>query len=346
MDEFDEEWPDEAELSGTLEAASLVDEELPADHRSGYVAVVGRPNVGKSTLMNRLLGQKVAIVSPKPQTTRNQLLGILSLPSPAWPELSSGPPAQIVFIDTPGIHQPQHKLGQYLVDTALEAIPDADVIMWLVDASQPPADEDRLVANALTRAKARLAQAGEETPPVLLVLNKVDLLPADRPAGAEQPFLELFPVDDWVLVSAIRGDNLTGLLRRVINSLPPGPRYFPVDQVTDQHVRFIAAELIREAALEVLRQEVPHALAVQVDEFKPRHEQLTYISANIIIERESQKAIVIGEKGKTLKKIGQMARPQIEELVGTKVYLELWVKVKPKWRQKEEELRRLGYSLQ
>jgi GTP-binding protein Era len=185
-----------------------------------------------------------------------------------------------------------------------------------------------------------------ETSPVLLVLNKVDLLPADRPAGAEQPFLELFPVDDWLLVSAVRGDNLAELLRRVINFLPPGPRYFPVDQITDQHVRFIAAELIREAALEVLRQEVPHALAVQVDEFKPRHEHLTYISANIIIERESQKAIVIGEKGKTLKKIGQIARPQIEELVGTKVYLDLWVKVKLKWRQKEEELRRLGYSLQ
>jgi GTP-binding protein Era len=341
----DDDWPDEFELDEALAAGSLIDEALPDDHKSGYVAVIGRPNVGKSTLMNRLLGQKVAIVSSKPQTTRNQLLGILTLPAAVQPELADLA-AQVVFVDTPGIHQPHHKLGQYLVDTALEAIPDADLVMWLVDASEPPADEDRLVAQVLAETRARLARQGEEVPPVLLVLNKVDLLPGDRPEEAAAPFLDLVPAAGWLPVSATRGDNLDRLLRQVVGLLPPGPRYFPQDQVTDQHIRFIAAELIREAALGQLRQEVPHALAVQVIEFKPRHENMTYISANIIIERESQKGIVIGEKGKTLKKIGQLARPQIEDLVGTKVFLELWVKVRPKWRQKEEELRRLGYTPQ
>ena len=345
MDHFDDDWPDEIELDEELAAASLIDETLPENHKSGYVAVIGRPNVGKSTLMNRLLGQKVAIVSSKPQTTRNQLLGILTLPAAAQPELADVA-AQVVFVDTPGIHQPHHKLGQFLVDTALEAIPDADLVMWLVDAGEPPSDEDRLVARVLEEAQARLSRQGEEVPPVLLVLNKVDLLPEDRLGAAASSFLELYPAAGWLPVSATRGDNLARLLRQVVDLLPPGPRYFPQEQVTDQHVRFIAAELIREAALGLLRQEVPHALAVQVTEFKPRHENMTYINATIIIERESQKGIVIGEKGKTLKKIGQLARPQIEDLVGTKVFLELWVKVRPKWRQKEDELRRLGYAPQ
>jgi GTP-binding protein Era len=176
-----------------------------------------------------------------------------------------------------------------------------------------------------------------------LALNKVDLLSAENLANIEQPFLVLHPVDDWLSLSATRGDNRTELLRRIINHLPPGPRYFPEEQVTDQQTRFIAGELIREAALNALHQEVPHALAVQVIDFKPRHEKLTYVSANLIVERASQKKIVIGQKGQTLKKIGQLARPQIEALVETKVYLDLWVKVRPKWRKKENELRWLGY---
>jgi GTP-binding protein Era len=320
--------------------APFPDESLPPDHRSGFVAVVGRPNVGKSTLLNRLLGQKIAIVSPKPQTTRNQLLGILTTSPELEPDL---PPAQIVFVDTPGIHQPQHKLGQYLVETAVAAIPDADVVVWLVDASEPPGGEDRLVAEAL---RDHLEAAALATP-VLLVLNKADLLPAAiLPAGVVQPFLELYPASAWLAISATRGDNQSELLGQIINHLPPGPRYFPEDQITDQQTRFVAAEFIREAALKVLHQEVPHALAVQVREFKRRNENMTYISAELIIERDSQKAIVIGEKGKSLKKIGQIARPQIEELVDSRVYLELWVKVRPKWRQKEDELRWLGYALE
>jgi GTP-binding protein Era len=344
------EWPDQFE-DDELDEAPFFDDTLPPDHRSGFVAVVGRPNVGKSTLLNHLLGQKIAIVSPKPQTTRNQLLGILTISPESQPEL---PPAQIIFVDTPGIHEPHHKLGQYLVETALTAIPDADEVIWLVDASEPPTAEDRLVAKALHQHLG-VAHLAPETTPVLLALNKVDLLPAIFPEAIfpeassfreddlAQPFLDLYPAAEWLFVSATRGDNQTELLRRIIHHLPLGPRYFPEDQVTDQQTRFIAAEFIREAALSALRQEVPHALAVGVNEFKRRSEKMTYISADLVIERESQKAIVIGEKGKTLKRIGQIARPQLEDLVGSQVYLELWVKVRPKWRQKEAELRRLGY---
>lgn len=332
-------WPNETDYDAG-ETDLLLDEELPADHRSGFVAVIGRPNVGKSTLMNRYLGQKIAIVSPKPQTTRNQLLGILTIPSEDYPEtLTEIPPAQVIFVDTPGIHQPRHKLGEYLVETASEAIPDADVVLWLVDVTHRPTPEDKLVAEAL-----RAVQKDDSPIPVLLALNKVDLLPPEQMEGAEEPFLALYAADDWLFISAIYGDGEKQLLGRIIERLPPGPRYFPKEQITDQQTRFIASELVREAALKVLHQEVPHSLAVRVVEFKPRHENLTYISANIILERKSQKKIVIGEKGKTLKKIGQLARPEIEELVGTKVYLDLWVKVRPKWRKKESELRWLGYS--
>jgi len=331
---------DEAQAE-ELQAGPIFDDDLPPDHRSGFVAVIGRPNVGKSTLMNHFLGQKIAITSPKPQTTRNQLLGILTLPGPDYPEL---PAAQVLFMDTPGIHQPIHKLGEYLVDTALETIPDADLILWLVDATKPPTQEDRLVAESIHENQVELKRQGESEIPVLLVVNKIDQLSPTRLEAVAESFFELYPAKDRLLVSATRGDNLTELLQTIITHLPVGPRYYPAEQVTDQQTRFIAAELIREAALKVLHEEVPHALAVQVTEFKRRHEHLTYIGANLILERQSQKKIVIGEKGRTLKKIGQLARPQIEELVGTKVYLELWVKIRPKWRKKENELRWLGYS--
>jgi GTP-binding protein Era len=325
-----------------LESGELFDEPVPPDHRSGYITVIGRPNAGKSTLMNQLLGQKIAIVSPKPQTTRNQLLGILTLPSEMYPDL---PPAQVVFIDTPGIHLPRHKLGQYLVEAAQRAIPDADVIVWLVDATEPPGEEDHLVAGAITESQKAVQAAGEPAIPVVLALNKADLLsPEARVEQLAEPFLALYPANDTLLISATRGDNRDALLQRLVEHLPLGPRYFPEDQVTDQQTRFIAAELIREAALDVLHQEVPHSLAVVVTEFKPRSEEMTYISANLIIERQSQKKIVIGEKGQTLKKIGQLARPQIEELVETRVYLDLWVKIRPKWRKNENELRWLGYT--
>ncbi|RME78482.1 MAG: GTPase Era [Chloroflexi bacterium] len=327
--------PDEPEIDPIIG-----EDDVPADHRSGFVAVIGRPNVGKSTLMNHYLGQKIAITSPKPQTTRNQLLGILTLPNEDYPDL---PPAQVIFIDTPGIHQPKHKLGEYLVETARRTILDADLVLWLVDATEPPTPEDRLVAEALQDAAAEAGRKHQPVPPVLLAINKIDAVAA-LPDGFEQPFLDLYPVEAWMPISATRGDNRRELLADILNRLPLGPRYYPADQVTDQHLRFMAGELIREAALQVLHQEVPHALAVIVNEFKERSENMTYINATLVVERESQKPIVIGQKGRTLKKIGQLARAEIENLVGTKVYLELWVKVRPKWRKKENDLYWLGYK--
>jgi GTP-binding protein Era len=298
---------------------------LPSDHRSGFVAVVGRPNVGKSTLMNAYLGQKIAIVSEKPQTTRNRLLGILTRDD-----------VQIIFVDTPGIHAPFHKLGEVMVETAASAIPDADVVLFLVDASVPPTEEDTLVAEAIH-------EKGDELP-VVLGLNKVDLLPSSESPYAEA-YLAMVQPAAWLPVSATRGDNRVQLLDLIIAHLPLGPRYYPEDQITDQQTRFITAELIREAALHHLRHEVPHALAVVVDEFKRRSQDMTYVGATLFVERDSQKGIVIGQGGRTLKAIGQSARAEIEELVETRVFLELWVKVRPKWRKKENELRRLGYTM-
>lgn len=309
----------------------LVAEDLPPDHRSGFVAVVGKPNVGKSTLMNAYLGQKIAIVSSKPQTTRNRLLGILTLER----ERGDLADAQIIFVDTPGIHQPLHKLGEYMVETAVRAIPDADVVLFLVDVSHLPSDEDRQIAEILGDP-CRV--------PVLLTLNKADLVPDDQVASHVEVYRALGGFDDWLLISALRGDNRDRLLLAAIERLPFGPRYYPEEQVTDQQLRFMAAELVREQVLRHLHQEVPHSVAVSVQEFKERSEDLTYIGANVFVERDTQKAIILGRGGTMIKRIGQDARREIEELLGTRVYLELWVKVKKKWRKDEQELRRLGYA--
>jgi len=304
----------------------LLDQELPSEHRSGFVAVVGKPNVGKSTLMNAWLGQKIAIVSEKPQTTRNRIRGILTRPD-----------AQVIFMDTPGIHQPIHKLGEYMVEVATRTIPDADVILFTVDGSQMPTEEDRQVAE-LIQEKGKA--------PVVIGVNKIDLVPPDELPVRCEAYGNL--VDSVALVpfSATRGDNRDQLLETIIAQLPFGPRYYPEDQVTDQMERTIVAELVREQILHHLYQEVPHAVAVLVNEFKERPgKNLIYISATIFVERESQKAIVIGEGGRMLKRIGRSAREEIERMLGTKVYLDLWVKVRKKWRKDEKELRRLGYAL-
>lgn len=323
IEEFD--WPDEP--GAEFDDGFMVDDaDLPPDYRSGYIAVVGRPNVGKSTLINAYLGEKIAIVSPKAQTTRNRLLGILTTDQ-----------AQLIFVDTPGIHKPHHKFGQYMVDTALRAIPDADVIVWLVDGAEPPHPEDALVAEAILGIKDR--------PPVILAMNKVDLLAPEQVQSRLAEFLTYLEPDLALAISALEGHNRDVLLEAIVERLPFGPRYFPKDQLTDQHLRFIAAEMIREAALKVLRQEVPHALVVQVEEFKERSAAMTYINASIFVERKSQKPIVIGQGGKTIKQIGQLARPEIEAMLDTKVFLDLQVKVLPKWRKKAEELKRFGYSL-
>jgi GTP-binding protein Era len=310
----------------------LLPEELPPDHRSGFVAVVGKPNAGKSTLMNAYLGQKIAIVSEKPQTTRNRLLGILTLAR----ERGDLADAQIIFVDTPGIHRPLHKLGEYMVETAIGSIPDADVVVFLVDVSRPPSDEDRQIADIL-RAQCRV--------PVLVAMNKVDLLPAEQVTSRVEAYQALGESDEWLPVSALRGENRDRLLEMIIERLPCGPRYYPEEQVTDQQLRFMAAELVREQVLRHLRQEVPHSVAVVVEEFKERSEDLTYISANIFVERDTQKGIILGHRGVMIKRIGGDARREIEELLGSRVYLELWVKVRKKWRKDEQELRRLGYAV-
>lgn len=303
----------------------LFAEDIPDGHRSGYVAIIGRPNVGKSTLMNAYLGQKVAIVSEKPQTTRNQLLGILTRPD-----------AQIVFVDTPGIHAAKNKLGEYMVETAVQTIPDADLVLFMVDISEPPHFADKRIADLIME---------RTTAPTLLVLNKVDLL-ADQDAEARrQEFLALGKFTDSILTSALDPDSQAALLTAMIAHLPCGPRYYPEEQVTDQQERFIAAEMVREAVLKYTREEIPHSTAVVVNEFKRRPNGVVYINATVYVEKESQKGIIIGQKGSMLKRIGSAARPEIEKMVEQKVYLELWVKVWAKWRDNVADLRRLGYSL-
>jgi GTP-binding protein Era len=306
-------------------------ENLAGDHRSGFVAVVGRPNVGKSTLINRLVGQKVAIVSPRPQTTRNRLLGILTLEN-----------VQVIFLDTPGIHAPKHRLGEAMVDTAVGALADADLVLWVVDVSVEPSEEDRQVAELLAGTAAARRQIGPPLP-LLLALNKVDRLGSRQQPDRMARYLALAPQADALAISAIRGDNLGRLQEIIIARLPFGPAFYPEDEFTDQQERFMTAELIREQVLRNLRDEVPHAVAVLVNEFKPRREDLTYIAATVYVERDSQKAILLGANGAMIKRIGQAARLSIEQLLGTKAYLELWVKVRPRWRKRDEELRRLGY---
>ena len=300
--------------------------DVPPGHKSGFVAVVGRPNVGKSTLMNAYLGQKIAIVSPKPQTTRTRIRGILTRPD-----------AQIIFVDTPGIHFPKDKLGEFMVSEATGALPDADVILWLVDLSEPPGPEEKHIAQLIARER--------NNRPVILALNKKDRVSGIQAQLHRTAYLQLLEPDAWLEISALTGENLDALLEHIIHYLPEGPRYFPEEMITDQQERDIVAEIIREKALHFLQQEVPYAVAVVVNEFKERSEDLVYISAWIVVERPTQKMIVLGEKGRMIKKIGQAAREEIEHLLGKRVYLDLWVKVKPKWRKKEIELARLGYKL-
>ncbi len=318
----------------------IIDEDLPYPQRSGFIAVIGRPNVGKSTLLNLLLGQKIAITSDKPQTTRDQILGI-----------RTDDDAQFIFLDTPGIHQPRNRLGKHMVNVAEQAIAsDADVLLWLVDINAPPSDEDRLIASRLQEFQ----EAAGELPFLILGANKIDcaqdfdlenrilefralLRPLSMRKNGQSPY----PI---MVLSATTGEGVEELLAALTELLPEGPLYYPSEQVTDLSMRFIAAEVVREKALLLLRQEIPHSVAVVVTDWNERNPQMTHIAATLYVERHSQKGIVLGGGGSMIKRIGQAARPDIEEMVGTRVYLELWVKVLPKWRRKDNLLRRLGYA--
>ena len=296
-------------------------------HKSGFVAVVGKPNVGKSTLVNAYVGAKIAIVSDKPQTTRRVIRGILTRPD-----------AQVIFVDTPGIHHVgAHSraplLNSVMVAAATHAVNEVDVVVFLVDGSRMPNEEDARIGRLLDE-RCRV--------PVLLALNKMDLLKPQNVQAVTEAYWTLAKHADWMRLSATRGENLDKLLDQILARLPEGPELYPADQVTDQNLQAIAAELIREQVLARTRQEVPHAVAVAIEQWEDRRANLTHISATIYVERDSQKAILIGAGGAMLKEIGQHARAEIEPWVGHQVYLELWIKVWDKWRERENSLRELG----
>ena len=300
--------------------------EVSNDHKSGFVAIVGRPNVGKSTLLNRLLGQKIAIVSPKPQTTRNRITGIRTRPD-----------SQIVYVDTPGLHQPRGKLGEFMAATAARALEGVDAVVFVTEAT----------AGGVALDEAALAALAEVEAPVLLALNKIDLVPDKRRIlprleayAARYPFRELIPL------SASRGEGVDRVERAILALLPAGPAFYPPDQLTDQPETFFVAETIREQLFLLTRQEVPYAAAVRVEELVEREGgNRLYIRAVIFVEQPSQKAIVIGEGGAMLKRIGQAARRELEAFFGVPVYLDLWVQVRRHWRRNEAALREFGYRL-
>jgi GTP-binding protein Era len=296
------------------------------DFHSGFIAILGKPNAGKSTLVNTLLGQKIAAVSPRPQTTRRRQLGILTTAD-----------AQFVFVDTPGVHTPRHKLGQFFNQEAEEALDGVDIILFLVDASTPPDEDDQHIASLLATMRRR--------PDLVLGLNKLDIVPAEMLETRRAAYQALVPGAPALAFSATSRLGLNGLLTELTARLPIRPPEFPEDQLTDLFEREIAIELVREAALIFLRDEVPHALAVRLDEFTERGEEGAFISATLFVERESQKGIVIGEGGLMLKKIGSAARKEIEAMSGRKVFLELRVKVLKNWRDDEDALRRFGYKI-
>lgn len=297
----------------------------PPEFKSGFVAIVGRPNVGKSTLMNKLIGQKIAITSPVAQTTRNRLQGILTTPQ-----------AQIIFVDTPGIHKPHHELGKVLVKNAKTAIKSVDLVLFVVDSSTEAGTGDRFIFNILNHSKT----------PVVLGLNKVDLQPNNY-QFIDDSYAELAVQNNWQIVkfSATSGVGIEKLQDTLIKHLAAGPYYYPPDLVTDQPERFIMAELIREQILLQTRQEIPHSVAITIEKIE-QTPKITKINAAINIERSSQKGIIIGKKGSMLKAIGTAARKQIQKLIAGEVYLELFVKVEPKWRQSRLRLAEFGYRVE
>lgn len=301
----------------------LVEQSEKNKFRSGFVAVVGRPNAGKSTLLNTLLGQKVVIISDKPQTTRNRIQCILTEKR-----------GQIIFIDTPGIHKPKHRLGEYMVEAAKSALRGVDLALYVVDASVPIGKGDEFVLEIIQESHV----------PCILALNKIDLLTKDELLLKIAEFSKLAEFKHTIPISALQAENTATLVDLILAELPEGPLYYPEDEVTDQPEKFIVAELIREKLLELTREEIPHSVAVLVEQMEEK-KSLIKISATILVERDSQKGIVIGKGGSLLKEVGKLARLDIEDLLGSKVFLELYVKVRKDWRNQQMNLRELGYNL-
>lgn len=292
------------------------------EFKSGFVAIIGRPNVGKSTFMNKVLGQKVAIMSDKAQTTRNKVQGVLTTEQ-----------SQIIFIDTPGIHKPKHMLGDYMMKVAKNTLREVDAILFMVNVEESIGRGDEFIIELLKNNRT----------PIFLVLNKIDKIHPDELIKEIEKYKDLLPFAEIVPISALQGNNVDHLVKVIEGYMPEGPMYYPKDQISDHPEEFIVAELIREKALHLTSQEIPHAIGVQVEKMVKESEERVHIEATIYIERDSQKGIIIGKQGSMLKKIGQLARKDIEMLLGSKVYLELWVKVQKDWRNKPNFIRQIGY---
>lgn len=292
------------------------------EHKSGFVAIIGRPNVGKSTLLNRIVRQKIAIMSDKAQTTRNKIQGVYTTPE-----------SQIIFIDTPGIHKPKHRLGDFMVETAYSALREVDAIIFMVSAEQPRGRGDDFIIERLKMNQT----------PVYLVINKIDTIHPDKLFPIIEDYSQQMTFKEIVPISATEGNNVEKMIELLESEMPEGPQYFPEDQVTDHPEYFIVSELVREKVLLLTREEVPHSVAVVVEDMRRDENDKIHIQATIIVERSSQKGIIIGKGGKMLKDVGIKARKDIEDLLGNGVYLELWVKVQKNWRDKQKHLQDYGY---
>lgn len=295
---------------------------MQKDFKSGFVAIVGRPNVGKSTFMNYVLGQKIAIMSDKAQTTRNKIQGVFTTDH-----------SQIVFLDTPGIHKPKHELGQFMVESAYSALKEVDAVLFMVNAAEKRGPGDDFIIGKLKSIKT----------PVFLVLNKIDLVTPDELLERVESYKDTLPFAGVVPISVLQGNNVNELMETLTSHLPEGPQYYPSDQITDHPEYFVVSELIREKILQLTKEEIPHSVAVTVDKMQKDEFDKVHVYANIIVERPTQKGIIIGKGGKLLKEIGSRARRDIEQLLGNKVYLELWVKVEKDWRKKKRNLQDFGY---
>jgi len=296
-------------------------------YKAGFVALIGKPNVGKSTLLNRMVGHKVSIVSNKPQTTRRRVVGI-----------AQGDGYQIAFIDTPGIHEPHTRLGKAMVDQARASLSEADVVVFVADGAHAPGEVDKQIAKLIA------PREGERHTPLLLCLNKMDVLRAEEVVPHVEAYTQLFKTDAYMLTTATRGDNVESLVQMIVEKLPERAPIYPEDEYTDQSARFLAAELVREKILIATRQEVPHATAVMVDEWDESDPGLTRIRATILVEKSSQRAILLGKGGQFIKNIGTLARQEIEEFLGKKIFLELHVSVQEGWRMNPRVLHELEYD--